>query len=161
MPRRSRARAIVLQALYRADFDSEADVLSDDEFLNRRLLKNEQLVEFASQLLAGVLKERDAIDRRLEAAAKNWRLDRMAATDRNVLRLGIYELLHTDTPRAVVINECVELAKQFGTGKSAKFVNGILDQVNESDPEPPAKPESDDSNPTEASEAPAATESES
>ena len=129
MPRRSRARAIVLQALFRGDFDTDADVAADDEFINRRLLKNTELVEFAIDLLRGVLKEREALDAILTEKAANWSLSRMAATDRNVLRIGAYELLHTDTPRPVIINESVELARRFGSAQSAQFVNGILDQL--------------------------------
>lgn len=129
MPRRSRARAIVLQALFRSDFDSDADGTLDDEFLNRRLLKNVELVEFAVQLLHGVLEKRDELDAILSEKAANWSLGRMAATDRNVLRLGAYELLFTDTPRPVVINECIDLARRFGSAQSAPFVNGILDRI--------------------------------
>lgn len=132
MPRRSRARAIVLQALFRADFDSELDVAVDDAFLNRRLLQNRELVEFAVELLHGVLEKRQEIDAVLAEKAANWSLGRMAATDRNVLRLGAYELLFTETPRPVVINESVELARRFGSAQSAQFVNGILDQIQDS-----------------------------
>jgi len=133
MPRRSRARAIVLQALFRTDFDSDLDVAADDAFLNRRLLKNRELVEFAVALLHGVLEKREEIDALLADKAANWSLGRMAATDRNVLRLGAYELLYTDTPRPVVINESVELARRFGSAQSAQFVNGILDQIQNQD----------------------------
>lgn len=133
MPRRSRARAIVLQALFRADFDADSDVAADDAFLNRRLLKNKELVEFAVDLLRGVLDKREEIDKLLAEKAANWSLSRMAATDRNVLRLGAYELLYTDTPRPVVINESVELARRFGSAQSAQFVNGILDQIESQD----------------------------
>ncbi len=65
----------------------------------------------------------------IEQAAENWSLNRMAATDRNILRLGAYEILHTDTPDRVAIDEAVELAKRFGSAQSAQFVNGILDQL--------------------------------
>ena len=65
----------------------------------------------------------------LAQTADNWSLERMAATDRNVLRLGAFEILHSDTPDRVAINEAVELAKRFGTAQSAQFVNGILDRL--------------------------------
>ena len=65
----------------------------------------------------------------IEKTAVNWSLDRMPPTDRNVLRLGAYEILHTDTPDRVAIDEAIELAKSFGTAQSAAFVNGILDRV--------------------------------
>ena len=72
---------------------------------------------------------REEVDALLEQTAANWSLKRMAATDRNVLRLGAYELLHSDTPGRVAIDEAVELAKRFGSAQSSQFVNGILDKV--------------------------------
>jgi N utilization substance protein B len=68
------------------------------------------------------------LDTLLTKTADNWSLERMAATDRNVMRLGAFEILYTQTPGAVAINEAVELAKRFGTAQSAQFVNGILDK---------------------------------
>ena len=79
--------------------------------------------------MAGVRQHRNELDALLEQTAANWSLKRMAATDRNVLRLGAYELLHCDTPGRVAIDEAVELAKRFGSAQSAQFVNGILDKV--------------------------------
>ena len=87
------------------------------------------LIEFARTLVAGVRRNRGELDELLGQTADNWRIERMAATDRNVLRLGACELLYTETPGAVVINEAVELAKRYGTAQSAPFVNGILDKL--------------------------------
>ncbi len=87
------------------------------------------LVGFSRSLVAGTRKNRPAIDAALNATADNWTLERMAATDRNILRLAAFELLHTDTPRAVAIDEAIELAKRFGSAQSAQFVNGILDRL--------------------------------
>ena len=87
------------------------------------------MIAFARELVAGVRRNRPEMDRLLEEVAENWSLKRMAATDRNILRLGAYELLHTDTPPRVSIDEAVELAKRFGSDQSAQFVNGILDKV--------------------------------
>lgn len=87
------------------------------------------LVGFCRSLVAGTRKNRSQIDAALNATADNWTLDRMAATDRNILRLAAFELLHTDTPRAVAIDEAIELAKRFGAAQSAQFVNGILDRL--------------------------------
>jgi transcription antitermination factor NusB len=86
-------------------------------------------VDFARKLVEGVRARRAELDSLIQQAAENWSLERMAATDRNVLRLGAYELLHTDTPPRVAIDEAVELAKRFGTAQSGPFVNGILDQL--------------------------------
>ena len=83
---------------------------------------------FAQSLIDGVRRNRAEIDVLLAKTADHWSLERMAATDRNVLRLGAYEILYTQTPGAVAINEAVELAKRFGAAQSAQFVNGILDK---------------------------------
>jgi N utilization substance protein B len=87
-----------------------------------------QLVEFAQTLLSGVRRNRQELDAMLVRCAANWSLERMAVTDRNVIRLGAYEILYTDTPGPVVIDEAVELAKRFGARQSAQFVNGVLDR---------------------------------
>jgi N utilization substance protein B len=87
------------------------------------------LIEFARSLVAGVRRNRGELDQLLDKTADNWRLERMAATDRNILRLGAFELLYSDIPGPVVINEAVELAKRYGTAQSAQFVNGILDKL--------------------------------
>jgi N utilization substance protein B len=128
MSRRSRAREIVLQVLYEDDLNPERNMASSDQFLTRRLNNEPELVDFARGLLAGVRRNRSELDRMLTERADNWSLERMAVTDRNVLRLGAYEIMHTDTPQRVAINEAVELAKRFGARQSPQFVNGILDR---------------------------------
>ena len=90
---------------------------------------NDKLVAFARSLIDGVRQHRESLDRELEKTSRNWRLSRMASTDRNVLRLGAYELLHTDAPGRVVINEAIELARRYGSDNSASFVNGMLDKL--------------------------------
>ena len=137
MSRRSRAREIVLQVLYQNDLNPDQPDDIRLQFINARLSHDEALIEFAQQLLSGVRKHLEQVDTHLEETARNWRLSRMAATDRNVLRLGAYEILFTDTPDRVVINEAIELAKRYGTNNSSQFVNGVLDRLmrlNESEP---------------------------
>ncbi|MEO1229106.1 MAG: transcription antitermination factor NusB [Myxococcota bacterium] len=97
-------------------------------WLDERL---EEARSFAKELVEGVEAHRDGLDAALGGVSRNWRLDRMAILDRNVLRLAAFELLHhgEKTPRKVVINEAVELAKTFGTKESGAFVNGILDRI--------------------------------
>ena len=128
MSRRSRAREIVLQVLYEDDLNPDRNMATVDQFLVRRLNHEQELVDFARELLAGVRRNRGELDRLLTERADNWSLDRMAVTDRNVLRLGAYEILYSDTPQRVAINEAVELAKRFGARQSPQFVNGILDR---------------------------------
>ena len=85
---------------------------------------------FAEPLIRGTLEHRDEIDALIKKHAKNWELHRIAAVDRNILRLAIYEMLHReDIPPVVSINEAVDIAKKFSTQDSGKFVNGILDKV--------------------------------
>lgn len=127
MPRRSRAREVVLQVLFQQDLNPDSNWDSADEFVRSRLHNHEDLVALALMLLGGVMRNLDELDQVLSKRADNWSLDRMAATDRNVLRLGCYEIVYTNTPPRVAINEAVELARRFGSAQSAQFVNGILD----------------------------------
>ena len=128
MSRRSRAREVVLQVLYREDLNPQRDFDSMQDFIKGRLHEEVDLVTFALSLVTGVLRNRAELDQLLEQRAEHWSLDRMAVTDRNVLRLGAFEILYTQTPGRVVINEAVELARRFGTQQSSQFVNGILDR---------------------------------
>jgi transcription antitermination protein NusB len=128
MARRSRAREVAFQVLYQDDLNPRNNPADGDALIARRL-RVDDLIEFARSLVAGVRQNRAEVDALLEQTAANWSLKRMAATDRNVLRLGAYELLHCDTPGRVAIDEAVELAKRFGSAQSAPFVNGILDKV--------------------------------
>ena len=84
---------------------------------------------FAKELVFGVVQARGELDALIAEHARNWRVERMASVDRNVLRVGVYELLHGDAPAAVVIDEGVELARRFGGERSPAFVNGVLDAV--------------------------------
>lgn len=129
MPTRRRAREIVVQLLYEDDLNPEQDTKVAEQFLANRLLGKQGLIEFAKQLWQQVIKNRWEIDKALSELAQNWSLRRMAAIDRNILRLAAYEILHTDTPGRVVINEAVELAKRYGNQQSGPFVNGILDRL--------------------------------
>jgi N utilization substance protein B len=129
MSRRSRAREIVLQVLYQSDLNPDQPDDIRERFIAARLNYNAALADFATKLIEGVREHLEELDRRLEQTAQNWKLSRMSATDRNVLRLGAYELLFTETPGRVAINEAIELAKRYGTNQSAQFVNGILDRL--------------------------------
>ena len=128
MARRSRAREVALQVIYQDDLNPQQNPALLDQFLQGRL-RAPELLEFARMLVAGVRRNRAELDQLLSQTAEHWSLGRMAATDRNVLRLGAFEILYSDTPDRVAINEAVELAKRFGTRQSAQFVNGILDRL--------------------------------
>jgi N utilization substance protein B len=128
MARRTRAREVALQVLYQDDLNPRRNPADDDKFIHGRL-QGEELVVFATSLVAGVRRNRGELDALLSKTADHWSLERMAATDRNVLRLGAFEILYFETPGRVAINEAVELAKRFGSRQSAQFVNGILDRL--------------------------------
>ncbi len=90
----------------------------------------EKVREFADLLFEGCVARLKEIDRKIQQHTKNWRLGRMAAVDRNILRLAVFELLSdAGTPGTVVINEALEIARKFSTHESAQFVNGILDSI--------------------------------
>lgn len=90
----------------------------------------EDVRAFAERLVLGVSHELRALDRAIAVSATNWRIERMAVVDRNVLRMAVYEMLHdVPTPAAVVIDEAIEVAKKFGSEDSGSFINGILDDV--------------------------------
>jgi N utilization substance protein B len=127
MSRRSRAREVALQVLFQEDVNPGQTADELKRFVWSRI-QSPELAEFCLSLIFGVQRNRGELDMMLAKTAQNWSLDRMAATDRNVLRLGAYEILYTDTPQRAAINEAVELAKRFGSAQSAAFVNGILDR---------------------------------
>ena len=126
-------RIVALQTLYEYEFRKEsADTSADvNEILSRNLERYETAIDdtsFVKTLVAGVLEEQSAIDEKIQPIAPDWPIDQIARVDRNILRLGIYELLHKAdvVPPKVAINEAVELAKAFGSDNSSKFVNGVL-----------------------------------
>lgn len=126
--RRSQARETALQMLYQQDLNPDMPTDTVLELIQERL-PDEELSRFAWKLFAGVMECRPAIDAKIEAMAANWAVKRMAPTDRNVLRLGAFELLYTDTPPRVVVDEALELAKRYGSSQSSQFVNGVLDRL--------------------------------
>ena len=132
---RRHSRRLALQVLYAADLarqsaeDASLDVESTFEEVATHFDLPPGARGFAHELVAGVAASQSDIDRQVAAHARNWRLDRMATVDRNVLRLAVHELLRGDAPHQVVINEAIELARDFGSERSPAFVNGVLDAV--------------------------------
>jgi N utilization substance protein B len=127
--KRTKARERALQALYQIDVAAEGI----DEALARFWKSFEpverEVMTLAESLVRGVAEHRRAIDEEIERVSSNWRLDRMAKVDRNVLRLATYELLRTDVPVKVAINEAIELGKKYGSESTGAFVNGVLDKI--------------------------------
>ena len=129
MAKRSRAREVVLQLLFQRDLNPNVDRAAVERFVHDRL-RDPDLDPFCLGLYDGVVGHVKEIDERLSAAAQNWRLPRMAVVDRNVLRLGAYELFFTpETPASVTLNEAIELARRYGAAGSPAFVNGVLDRL--------------------------------
>ena len=129
MRKRTKAREYALQVLYQVDIrrGDAAELLK--EFWGAHSL-DPDVRTFAQQLAEGTLAHASEIDQLITTHASNWDLKRMAVVDRNILRLGVFELLYVeDVPPTVCINEAIELAKRFGDEESPKFINGILDAV--------------------------------
>lgn len=130
MTRRSRGREIALQVLYQMEQNPGIDPAEVRKFIERRLLGDRRLVEYTEGMVAGVLANKPRIDALISDAAENWRIDRMAAIDRNILRLGAYEMVfRPEVPPKVAITEALELAKRYSTAQSSRFVNGVLDRL--------------------------------
>jgi transcription antitermination factor NusB len=127
---RTLAREAALKVLYQLDLRGDLGEGQLDQQLGADL-PNDDAVAFARRLIEGTREGLADLDAEIEAVAHNWTLERMAAIDRNVLRLGAYQLLHMaeDIPPAVAIDEAVSLAKAFSTKDSGAFVNGILDKI--------------------------------
>ncbi|KAA5543088.1 transcription antitermination factor NusB [Roseiconus nitratireducens] len=129
MSTRRRAREIVLQLLYEADINGTRSEVSAKRFIKSRLQGRKALTSFSEGLFFGTLRHRDEVDPHLARLAKGWSLSRMAVTDRNVMRMAAYEILFSDTPGRVAVNEAVVLIKRYGDKNSPRFVNGILDRL--------------------------------
>jgi N utilization substance protein B len=129
MGARRKARELALQMLFENDVagTAPAEMFSRSPDLAKA---TDGTRDFAKRLVSGTLENRDALDRIISKQADNWRLSRMPIVDRNILRLALFELLHEpETPRPVVIDEALEIAKRFSTPRSSQFINGILDGV--------------------------------
>jgi N utilization substance protein B len=126
---RRTARECALQMLYEYDVGKHAPETILESFWDMNE-HPDKVREFARRLVEGTIGRLKEIDRLIQSHTQNWRLSRMAAVDRNVLRLAVFELLSdAKTPDTVVINEALEIAKKFSTNESAQFVNGILDSI--------------------------------
>jgi N utilization substance protein B len=127
MGMRRRARELALQLLYQHEHTS-ADLEIMQRDFDEWSSSTDGVREFADFLLRGTLANLEKLDEELSLQTAHWRLERLAAVDRNILRLALFELTHVpDTPPAVVIDEAIEIAKKYGAEESGRFVNGVLD----------------------------------
>ena len=129
MGARRKARELALQMLYQHDLSGNAPDAIVDTFEDLQKSKANTR-DFATRIFRGTVDHLGEIDEMITAQADNWRLSRMAVVDRNIIRMSVYEFLHeNDTPKLVIIDEAIEIAKKFGTQKSSQFINGILDGI--------------------------------
>ena len=129
-------RIVALQTLYEFEFRTQSgdDTADVKEILSRNIQRYETAIDdtgFVNSLVSGVLSEQSSLDEKIQPIAPDWPIEQIARIDRNILRIGAYELLHQAevVPAKVAINEAVELAKAFGSDNSSKFVNGVLGRV--------------------------------
>jgi N utilization substance protein B len=127
--RRTRARERALQALYQIDVAAAGIDEALAAFWKSFEPTEKEVQVLAEQLVRGVATDRRLVDDLIEGVSTNWRLDRMAKVDRNVLRLAAWELVKGDAPVKVIINEAIELGKKYGSESTGAFVNGVLDKV--------------------------------
>ena len=126
------AREVALQSLFQIDFNScEAEVAVEAAITEHDEDNAPKAYDYALHLVQGVLANKEAIDGRLSEYAIDWTVERMPATDRNILRVAVYEMLFAEQPLAfgVAINEAVEVAKAYGTEESPRFVNCVLGKL--------------------------------
>ncbi len=123
------AREKALQALFQIDMSG----MEPDVALTNVLEEEAKMDDYLQQLVLGFVENQERIDGHIRENLEKWSFDRLAKVDRNILRLGVYELLFVeDVPNKVVINEAVEIAKIFGDDQSSKFINGVLSKVSQS-----------------------------
>ncbi|MFT5387394.1 MAG: transcription antitermination factor NusB [Lysobacterales bacterium] len=130
MRKRTLAREFVLKIFYQAEMTRRELHTASEVFWSEKEKIEQNVKEFSDMLVLGVEKNKKEVDDIIRKYAANWQLERMAVIDRNILRLGTFEIMFADEiPPKVTINEAVELAKKYGDSESGKFVNGILDKI--------------------------------
>ena len=140
MGKRREAREAAVQFLFQRDMHSAGQQTGVEDFWAMRPTPA-NVQQFATELIAGVLGNQAAIDEQIKKFLKNYEIGRVAAVDRNVLRVAVYEMLFChDIPPVISINEAIEIAKKFGAQDSGRFVNGVLDRIRVEVPRPAREP---------------------
>lgn len=130
MRKRTQARENALKILYQAEITRRKIPVAAQFYWEEFENCDQTIKKFSDRITSGTDEHVEKIDEKISKYANNWQLKRMAVIDRNILRMGVYELLFApDIPPKVTINEAVELAKKYGDSESSKFVNGILDKI--------------------------------
>lgn len=131
MSSRSKARKRAIDAIYAADLRkvSPETLLAETQLQVSDRQNQDEIFSYASDIVAGVIEHHSEIDDLLETYSEGWSIERMPNVDRAILRVGIWEILYSDTPNGVVVNEAVEVAKDYSTEESGGFINGLLSRV--------------------------------
>jgi N utilization substance protein B len=130
MGTRRKSRELALQMLFQSDMGRQSAEQVERTFWAERDDLDEGIRNFAAELFRFAMERYQEIDKLIESHAEHWRVERMAAVDRNILRAGVAEFLcFPKTPKPVVINEALEIARRFSTPESVQFINGVLDSV--------------------------------
>jgi N utilization substance protein B len=128
---RSKARKRAVDAIYAADLrkESPVDLLGVTQVQVADRQNQDEIFSYAKEIVEGVIDNHAEIDDLLETYSEGWSIERMPNVDRAILRVGIWEIVYSDTPNAVVVNEAVDLAKEYSTDESGGFINGLLSRV--------------------------------
>ena len=131
MSSRSKARKRAIDAIYAADLRkvSPETLLAETQLQVSNRQNQDEIFSYARDIVAGVIEHHSEIDDLLETYSEGWSIERMPNVDRAILRVGIWEILYSDTPNGVVVNEAVEVAKDYSTEESGGFINGLLSRV--------------------------------
>ncbi|MBZ0165273.1 MAG: transcription antitermination factor NusB [Candidatus Omnitrophica bacterium] len=134
MRKRTKGREEALKILYQAEITRRPVTTASDNYWELKEKYDSTVRNFSNRIVVGVEEFCATIDEMISKYATNWQLKRMAVIDRNILRMGVFELMYAnDIPPKVTINEAVELAKKYGDTESSKFVNGILDKIHKTE----------------------------
>ncbi len=138
---RRKGRELAIQTVYSLDFTESDEFLGMLEWIGKygeylayiaedsNVSQTSTIYQFADTLIQTVLRNIDQVDQAIRDKAANWSFDRIAAMDKNILRIAVAELLYTDTPAPIIINEAIEIAKKYSSENSGKFINGILNTI--------------------------------
>ena len=125
--KRSQLRYKIMAILYQISLYEKNKITYDISSVIDEQMKTEN--DFINEIVAGVISKKEEIDRLINDKLVNWSLDRLGLTDQAILRMAVYEILYTDTPNVVCIDEAIELAKKYSDEKVCKMINGILDKI--------------------------------
>ncbi len=131
LTKRRRARELALQILFQREFVADMDLDASFAYFREQLEIPEESWTYAKELIAGLMKNKEAVDKKITDASRNWKISRMSPVDLNLLRIATFEILygHDEVPPKVAIDEALEIAKRYSGTESPNFINGLLDEI--------------------------------